>query len=392
MASQDVLLMTRENETASKVRSALESSPLLALVNVCQDTMELRAFLSNGAMTTRQAVVVDIDPKPTRVLHELSKVTTAHPEIPFIVVSKEFNENVVLEAMQAGARHFLRKKSIESELDAVLERLLCSETKREVALGDIISVFSCSGGCGATTVAVNLANELRLASSESVMIIDLDKFYGAVATYLGITGQYGIADVLRHKSPIDRHLIESSAMNYTEDFHVLLSPASVGPGRPQSLRYENLEDALESCQETHRYIVVDAPRVPERVAANLAAVSKLTLIVFQLTVRDLKVARSMMSFLTESGIAAERILPLANRVRKRGPLVRLEDSKRVVGVESLHLIRSDWSKAMKSVNQGRPLAEVARRSGLRRDFRKLAAKIRAYKVNGNGTSEGNGSA
>ncbi len=65
--------------------------------------------------------------------------------------------------MQAGARHFLRKSAIQTELDPVLEHLLSHGPQESTRLGVVLSVFSCSGGCGATTVAINLANELRLA-------------------------------------------------------------------------------------------------------------------------------------------------------------------------------------------------------------------------------------
>ncbi len=75
----------------------------------------------------------------------------------FIVLSKEFDERRVLHAMQAGARHFLRKDAIATELSPVLERLLAHGPQTAARLGTILSVFSCSGGCGATTAVVNLA-------------------------------------------------------------------------------------------------------------------------------------------------------------------------------------------------------------------------------------------
>jgi len=53
-------------------------------------------------------------------------------------------------------------------------------------------------------MAVNLANELRLAASEPVLTIDLDTCYGTVSDYLGIEGRYGIADVLSRRKPIDK--------------------------------------------------------------------------------------------------------------------------------------------------------------------------------------------
>ena len=383
MTSQsNVLLITKEDTTANMVSSALNSSQRVALGGIYQEISELRVYLSH---TATQAVVVDIDPDPSRVLYDLGMIVTTHPETRVVVVSSRFNEELILEAMQAGARHFLRKESIASELDEVLERLLCNEMEREVTSGSIISVFSASGGCGATTVALNLTNELRLASSEPVLTIDLDSCYGAVSAYLGITGRYGIADVLDHKGPIDKHLIKSSAYNYMGDFHVLISPASVEDSGSKLLQYQNLTDVLEACRQVYRYTVIDAPRVAESVATNLAAVSKFALVVFQLTVKDLKFARSMVLSLTRSGISREKIIPLANRCKRRGPLVRLEDSKKALGLDSLHRVRSDWRRAMNCVNRGQPLAQVAPRSGLRRDFRKLAAEIYAYETNGNGT-------
>jgi len=78
-----------------------------------------------------------------------------HPDTRVVVVSSRFNEQLVLEAMQAGQGISFRKHSITAELDGVLERLLF-EAKQEVKLGDIIAVFSTSGGCGATTWRLTL--------------------------------------------------------------------------------------------------------------------------------------------------------------------------------------------------------------------------------------------
>ncbi|UCG59710.1 MAG: AAA family ATPase [Phycisphaerales bacterium] len=384
MRSTDVLLVTRDEETASTVCSALESSSSIVSTNVCKDIAELRACLSQSRTAAGSAaVVVDIDHDPLRVLCDLSKVAAAHPGMRCIVLSKDFSEKLALEAMQAGARHFLRKSSIASELDKVLQRLLSHETETTRVLGDVVSVFSCSGGCGTTTVAINLANELRLASSNRVLIVDLDQCYGSVSTHLGITGRYGIGHILGRQPPIDRHLIESSAISHVEGLDVLLSPASAEADRSQPLNYENLTRALEACRESYRYVVVDAPRVPAQIAADLAAVSRFAVVVFQLTVKDVTFSRSVMSLFADSGIAAERLLPLANRVRRRGPLLKLEDGKRVIGTNSMYRIRSDWSTAMKSINRGQPLAKVARGSGLRRDFKKLAARIHRWTENGN---------
>lgn len=375
----NILLVTRDEATVEKIKSALDESDLLRLAGVRKEVSELRSYLSNKKV---QAVVVDIDPDPSKVLYELSAILTAYPEIYVVVVCSHFTKKLALQAMQARVRHFLEKNTIASDLTKELQQLIHGGAKKEAGLGStVISIFSSGGGCGATTVAVNLANELRLLSSKPVLVIDLDSCYGTVSTYLGIKSQFGIADVLTRKGLIDQHLIQSSAYNYMENFHVLPSPAGIESPRAKSLQFENLPRVLEACREVYRYTVIDAPRMPEDDVAKLADLSDILLIVFQLTVKDVNFARSMVLSLTKSGIASEKIISLANRVKTRGPLVRFQDGKKAVGAKSCHAIRSDWRKAMKSVNSAQPLAQVVQKSGLRNDYRKLAAKVCTYGVN-----------
>ncbi|MHC4494962.1 MAG: AAA family ATPase [Planctomycetota bacterium] len=373
-----ILLVTQEDSTAKTIKSALDESEQMTLIGVCRDVPELRSRLSSAKV---QAVVVDIDPDPPRVLSEVGMILTAYPETYVVVICSSFTKELVLQAMQ----------KVAAELCKELQVLVRGDEKKAAGSGSVVvSVFSAGGGCGATTVAVNLASELQLMSPGAILVIDLDNCYGTVSAYLGMKSQYGIADVLARKGLIDKHLIQSSAFDYKEDFHVLASPASVESPKSRllSLQYENLPRALEACRRVYKYTVIDAPRLPGDTAAELANLSDVTLVVFQLTVKDVSFARSMVSSLTRSGVASRKMMLVANRVKKRGPLVRLEDSKKAVGLNSCQAIRNDWLKAMKSVNKAQPLAEAAGRSGLRNDFRKLAAIIRAYEINSSGKIRG----
>jgi len=376
----NILLVTRDDSTVKQIKSALGESDLLHLTGTCKEVSELRSFLTHKKV---HAVVIDIDPDPPQVLHELSGILNAYPEIYVVVICSHFTKKLAVQAMQAGVRHFLEKETIATELNQELQQLIHGGVEKESGLGSqVISIFSAGGGCGATTVAVNLSNELRLLTSGPVLVIDLDNCYGTITTYLGIKSQFGIADVLTREGLIDQHLIQSSAFSYMENFHVLPSPAGIESPRAKTFEFENLPRALEACRKVYRYTVIDAPRMLQSDAVKLAALSDIILIVFQLTVKDINFARLMVSSLTKSGISGEKIMSLANRVKKRGPLVRLEDGKKAVGAKSFHAIRSDWRRAMKSVNSAQPLAQVVNKSGLQSDFKKLANKVYAYGVNG----------
>ena len=387
MASEyNILLVTKEEATVEKIKSALHESDLLRLVGIRKEVSDLRSYLSNKKV---QAVIVDIDPDPSQVLYKLAAILTSYPEVYVVVICSHFTKKLALQAMQAGVRHFLEKKTIATELNQELQQLIHGSAKKEAGLGStVISIFSAGGGCGATTVTVNLANELRLLSSKPVLAIDLDICYGTVSTYLGIKSEFGIADVLARKGLVDQHLIQSSAYGYMDNFHILPSPVSIESPKAKLLQFDNLPRALEACREVYQYTVIDAPRMSESDVVKLAGLSDIVLVVFQLTVKDVNIARSIVLSLRKSGIPDDKIISLANRVKTRGPLVRLEDGKKAVGVKSCIAIRSDWRKAMKSVNNAKPLAQVVQKSGLRNDFRKLAAKVFAYEVNGSSKTKG----
>jgi Flp pilus assembly CpaE family ATPase len=137
---------------------------------------------------------------------------------------------------------------------------------------------------------------------------------------------------------------------------------------------EYLEPALKACKEAYRYTVLDAPRVPLDAAAALAHASAATLLVFQLTVKDVRVAREMLNQLSARGVSADRILPIANRYWKRSPMLTLEEAQRALGVPPI-VVTNDFKSAINAVNFGQLLAQAARKSALREDLRKLAQKV-----------------
>lgn len=367
-----VVLLTDETETEKAVAAALASSGRLAPGAVCRGIPELVARLEEEPAP---AVLIDIDREPKRILKDMDPVITRFSGTRFVVLSKDMRSDLVLDAMQAGARHFVLKGSIPAELTSVLDRLVAlNGTSKHGGQGAAFTVLSASGGSGATTIAVNLAGELQLLSSEPALVVDLDQAYGAVAAYLGLRGQYGIADVLSAGSRIDRELIATTTVVHAEDIHVLMSPASTNFASPAPLAFEHLEPALKACKDAYKYTVVDAPRLSLDAAATLARASAVTLLVLQLTVKDVRVAREMLTQLAARGVSTDRILPVANRYWKRSHMLTLDEAQRALGVPPI-VISNDFKSAINAINFGQLLAQAARRSALREDLRKLAQKI-----------------
>jgi pilus assembly protein CpaE len=240
--------------------------------------------------------------------------------------------------------------------------------------GVAVTVLSASGGCGATTLAINLADALHQAGASSALLVDMDNVYGAVSQYLGLKTPYGLADVLDHSDVIDSQLVRSSLHSHTEHLRVLASPAGASFAAPAPLQYDRLDRALEVFKQVSPYTVIDAPRVSMDVAATLAKRSKITLIALQLNVKDVRMVQAMLVALRERGVAAEHILPLANRSQAKNAMVSMEDAQRVLGIP-VGRLSNDYRAAIQAMNYGQLLREAAPRSDLTRDIAELARKI-----------------
>ncbi len=373
-----IVLTTEEAGFAEKFKQALRENHNASLAGTCLGMSELKTCLEGAKAPI---VVVDIDADPPGMLRELDRLVPLFPSTKFAVASSESGQELMLEAMQAGARHFMQKKSFEAELDRILERILVEGAKTASDIGQIVTVFSASGGCGATTICLNLANELRLESKKPVLTIDMDNAYGAVANYLGITSGYSLDDVLKQNDKIDSEFISTSATKYKDNLDVLVS--SVGANDYESERYSHLAEALEASKEAYKYIIIDAPRLPVQTMRTLANASKAVILVFQANVKDIKIAKNMLSQLEEFHISASKVFPLVNRYEKWwAPLIPLEEVKKAVGTERLYTVRNNFKKIINCVNRGLPLSELAPRSGIRKDFQKLVNSLRGQ--NGNG--------
>ena len=365
--------MTAESETVSAVTAALRSDETFAPIRVCDNFESLRDGLKSNPTS---AVLVDIDLNPSKTLLDLRPVIDQYNHTRFIVLADKQEGGMVLEAMQAGARHFIVKNSLSTDLNTNLHRLVQNGTSRpNKRVGHAVTVLSASGGCGATTLIINLAHEFNTFASDPVLLVDLDTRYGAIATHLGLKGTYGVADVLTHEGPIDYELVRTTAQRHSEKLDVLVSPASVRFSDPMPFPYNRLKEAIDACKQAYECTLIDAPTVSMDVAADLSHVSNMTLVVMQLTVKDIRIAREMMSALSNRAVPADQIIPVVSRYKSRGHTVALKDATQALGGTTPRLLRNDFRSAVRGINYGEFLDKVAPRSPLRKDVRSLASQL-----------------
>ena len=372
-----VTLMTPDASVAAAVSTALQSNGHVLSGPPLRDARDLLAQLGRVPVPI---VLVDLDPQPHELLPQLERIVARFPATRFVAVAAAVQNELLLEAMQAGIRRVVSKQAVAAELAGVLDRLTATDLPLEAEpRGEAITVLSASGGCGATTLAVNLAEELALLQKEPALLFDLDCCYGAVSSYLGLTPSYA-ADHVLNSDAIDEQLLRSTATVHNERLHVLASPASVSFADGAALRFDHLERTLDAARRAYAFTVVDAPRVPMEAVATLVRGSAHTLLVFQLTVKDLRIARATMDALRQRDVDAGRVIPVANRYAKR-QMITLEDATKALGGGvQVAQIRNDYTPAITGLNYGQTLSEAGPRSSIRKDLQELSSRLREKKA------------
>ena len=105
-----------------------------------------------------------LEPNPERALAVILSMKGQGP-VHVLAIGPAVDTKLVLRVLRAGADDYVDSACLETELKDSLRRWSADVTKT-AATGKLISLISPSGGCGVSTLAVNLAVALAGSKSE----------------------------------------------------------------------------------------------------------------------------------------------------------------------------------------------------------------------------------
>ena len=239
------------------------------------------------------------------------------------------------------------------------------------------SVVGSVGGCGATTIAIELATALasRAGPAQRVALVDLHLADGASAAYLGATANMMLADASGTPERIDSALLDVFATRLGDGFDLLAAPRDAQAfARVSQTAICRL---LEMAAQTYDWIVVDLPRHQQAWTLDVLAGSDEVLVVSELTVPALLSARALAAEVEAelTGGAQPRII--LNRLASRmfGPAPSLAEAEKALQRKADGGITSDWEAAAASVNLGGSITHHRPRSKIVRDIGLLVDRL-----------------
>ena len=246
--------------------------------------------------------------------------------------------------------------------------------------GAVIAVAQARGGIGATTVAVNLADQLlvrksrfRRDPSNSVAIVDLDLQFGAVGDFLDVDPQDGLLQLATGDVMPDQMWVEQSLSETKGGLSVLTAPAEFMP--LEAINSKQIETLIDALRKTHEYVVIDLPRALVDWIEPVVASADEIVIVTDTTVPSIRATRRLMDFYLADNPRLAIEVVINHEKRPMMQSAHHKEAARVLERKFEHWLPHDVKAARSAVDFGRPLSEVAARSDLSKSIGVLARAV-----------------
>jgi pilus assembly protein CpaE len=373
-----ILLVGNDPSLAAEFEPAIAAlrkmKPILRSVAAGQQAVEAaRSWRPQLALVDMQA---DLAPLKTLAREiqlgapETAVVGVFRPDI----FSHEAQESVLLiDAVRAGVRDFLRRPPSSADLEALLERLLGAAPRTQAHLGKVITFLSNKGGVGKSTLAVNTACELARRHPQRVLLVDASLQIGSCASMLDLHPAATLADAARQCDRLDETLLEQLTVVHPSGLHLLAAPHDAVESA--DVTDEIVSRVLSLARRSYDYVVVDTFPLLDRVAVAVLDLSDAVYIVFENTVPTLLGIVKLLDLFRNLGVSVERQRLVLNRFQNVLGNPRAAEVSQRLGRDLTHTIGYD-SRFVTAANMGEPyLARAGRFRSARRQLLRLIDEI-----------------
>jgi pilus assembly protein CpaE len=313
MEKISIVIALDTTEAINAVRNAAQRHGLEVVLEEAPNT-EVDAFLERVSRSRPQIVFVETSRARGPVHGLVEALRSAAGSAAVVVVHPNPDPEIILEAMRAGAAEFIYPP-FNLNAERSLERWLRERDGGcRTAAGKTLGFLSVKGGCGATTMACQVAAELKRCCGKSVLLADFDPDLGIIAFLLKTKSPYSMADALENAGRLDRSMWQAYAATGPSGISVLSAPDEPGlatANPDQSARF------FRFVRSEYDYTVVDLGRGVTRF--NIAAMTDIdcTCLVTTMAVPALHRARRTIRTLRNGGCTADRLRVIVNYMPRR---------------------------------------------------------------------------
>ena len=368
MPASRILLLDSDPEAAAAIDAILSVAGYAVTLTADADEAFARA-------AEHQLIIIDVatGPRPAVDICREIRATPAMAAVPVLCVSADDNVEERIQFLEAGADDVITRpidaRELEARIEALQGRFHRSRDLAPLAASDgpslgrarrTVAVYSPKGGVGTTTIAVNVAIAAVARRPDRVVLVDMARQFGGVATHLNLDPRHTLADVVRdHAALREPELLRTYAMRHASGLHVLAAPAA--PESAETITPAHVAQILSTLLQSYELVVVDAgSTLDERVLTIFEAAESVILPVYP-EMAALNSMHALLEYLSEAGSVGMKSTFVLNYVFARD-ILKLRDVESGLGAKVAFELPYDPFLYLKAVNEGVPIVVGAPRS------------------------------
>ncbi len=234
-------------------------------------------------------------------------------------------------------------------MEATLQKIARLKPGLAAKSGKVYCIMPAKGGCGASTIASNLAYQMK-RGDKRILLADLDPLAGTLSFLLKIKSNYSFMDALARSQDIDADLWRSIVTS-RNGVDVLLSPEVMMEGM------SDLKDAssiIEYARGTYDLVVLDTGGVYGDWNLSQAQLADEILMVTTNELTSLQAVQRALGYLDANNVGRYKLRLIVNRYDRHTGL-----SKDVIGTalhtDIFHILPPDYEAIQKSLMEGKPM-------------------------------------
>ncbi|MCU1234287.1 MAG: response regulator receiver protein [Candidatus Solibacter sp.] len=309
-----VLLIEDSQEYAELVRRWLSTKDNIEFVVHWTDSLMAGLHrLTNGDV---DVILLDLGLPDSQGFGTFTTATTHALGIPIVILSGGDTESLALQMVQQGAQDYIIKGGCNREVLVRSLRFAVSRSSQLTSVetvpdqGTVIGVMGAKGGVGATTLACNLAIELRRQTDQRTLLADLDLNAGLVSFLMNAEAEHTILDAVTNAQFLDRSFWDRQVAHGFGGVDVVRSPNLLGIEAEQM---QGIQDVLAMIRTFYRWTVLDLGRMTSLSLSLLERVNQLYLVT-TFSVPALYEAKRTIGALMKAGLDTDRLRVVLNHV------------------------------------------------------------------------------
>lgn len=363
-----IAVVSSDKQHLQEITSMLKGDPELGDISAMEGGVRVLDEISEAP----DLLIINGNLAENGGLDRLERLGHLHPETAFIVVTANQSPEFLLRAMRAGVREVLPSPIPGDQFRAAIARAKKRSGPRG-ANGKVYAFIPCKGGAGATFLAANFGYALAGIEGKKVALLDLNAQFGDAVLFVSQQRPTtDLAMVSREIHRLDASLLAASMVSVLPNYSLLAAPED--PAHAIDVKAHHVAAILKLARKNYDFVVVDLGCSLDAVSLQALDLADMIFPVLQLNLPFIRNAKRLLGVLRSLGYPKSKINLIVNRCGKGGEIT-LADVENTLGTPVFKAFPNSYRAVAASVNQGVPIAKLARHDPVSKSLNELSRAI-----------------